>query len=154
LAVDLELDEREVLDPCERVPIRPDAVDRDGDVVVPQPPGNVFDEVQVANDLRRVELDHQPLERRMFRHPPAQIIGRLEIPKEGDRQIYRDLDMRRTSFFGRNAQNAPSEGSHLKLTGVRRIQAGPVLEHATGSGHEEGISAFVVPIRGKSPRQS
>src|SRR6266545_5031215 len=58
--IDFDLDERKVVKSDERRPFRPEIVDRDGDIVKPKLPGDIFHKLQVTNDIGPVDLDDQP----------------------------------------------------------------------------------------------
>ena len=58
----------------------------------PKLPGDIFHKLQITNDLAAVDLDDDPLECRVIRHLPAQVLDGLRVLKKRDRQIDRELD--------------------------------------------------------------
>src|SRR6478752_1547101 len=83
LASDLQLDERKVVELRERQPFVAYVLDRDGDVAKPQLLGDGFQQPQLGNGRRGVDLDDESLEGPLIGQLPAQRCDRHRIPKAG-----------------------------------------------------------------------
>src|SRR5271169_639710 len=91
LSIDLDLSEGKVVKAAAQGPFRPEIVDRNGDIVEPKLPCDIFHEIQVANDVDAVDFDDHPVERRVIWDLSAKGLHRFWILKEGDWQVNCDL---------------------------------------------------------------
>src|SRR6478672_1023719 len=146
LASDLQLDERKVVELRERQPFVAHVLDRDGDVAKPQLLGDGFQQPQLGNGRRGVDLDDESLDGPLIGQLPAQRCDRRRIAKERDRELERDLDRGALGMkaapilrYPRHRPLRPRGATRtaIMLAPFARITGGNVLTHGSvGSGGE------------------